>query len=155
MNYYDPLTIGVYRNPAEGSYDIYARIQKDGQTWETTRPAEFTIKEPGTYSEPFLRLRPEEAQHLMDDLWVAGVRPTNGQGGPAQVEAMREHLGDLRAIVAKFLDLGAGCGIGSAASRRAGSIALIRSTGRWGQSAACWRPTATGIRQKKAERARP
>lgn len=42
-----------------------------------------------------------DAQVLMDELYAAGVRPTEGAGSPGQIAAMKEHLSDLRRLVFK------------------------------------------------------
>ena len=54
--------------------------------------------EPTIYREPLMRITPENAQRLMDDLWQAGLRPF-GEGNAGQVTAMKTHLNDMRAIV--------------------------------------------------------
>jgi hypothetical protein len=49
-----------------------------------------------------MRITPENAQALMNDLWHAGLRPF-GEGNAGQIHAMKRHLGDMRAIVAKTI----------------------------------------------------
>lgn len=44
---------------------------------------------------------PDEAQQIMDQLWLAGIRPQDGRGSGAQVEALQDHLGDLRTLLWK------------------------------------------------------
>lgn len=39
------------------------------------------------------------AQNLLDGLWNAGFRPRNGEGMNAQVDAIKEHLSDMRKLV--------------------------------------------------------
>jgi hypothetical protein len=41
----------------------------------------------------------EIAQSLFDALWHAGFRPNKGEASIAHVEAMREHLQDMRMLV--------------------------------------------------------
>jgi len=48
---------------------------------------------------PIISIFPDAAQQLMDDLWRCGVRPTEGCGSTGQLDAVRSHLADLRAIV--------------------------------------------------------
>jgi hypothetical protein len=43
------------------------------------------------------------AQHLMNQLWSLGVRPS-GVGTPAQVESLQAHVSDLRNIANRLLD---------------------------------------------------
>lgn len=38
---------------------------------------------------------------LMDALWSAGIRPSNGEGNVGQIGAMKAHLEDMRALVFK------------------------------------------------------
>lgn len=45
------------------------------------------------------RIDSSAAQRLMDDLWDAGVRPTEGAGSAGQLAAVQNHLGDMRRIV--------------------------------------------------------
>ena len=53
----------------------------------------------GAEPTPTLRLHDEEAQALMDDLWAAGIRPTEAAGSAGAMAAVQEHLKDLRRIV--------------------------------------------------------
>lgn len=47
---------------------------------------------------PFLRLEPEQAQLLIDELWSIGLRPIKGKQSEGQVAATEKHLCDMRAI---------------------------------------------------------
>jgi hypothetical protein len=51
------------------------------------------INEPALFSLP-----PSAAQTLMDDLWAAGVRPTEGAGSAGAMAAVQKHLEDMRKI---------------------------------------------------------
>ena len=58
------------------------------------------------WSEPTMVLRSDVAQSLMDALWRIGVRPREvGADPPAEVARIAAHLTDMRAIVAKALQL--------------------------------------------------
>lgn len=48
-----------------------------------------------------MRLRPDEAQFFMDELWRVGIRPTEGAGSVGQLAATERHLEDLRKLVFK------------------------------------------------------
>lgn len=48
-----------------------------------------------------MALRPEEAQQFMDELWRAGIRPTEGAGSVGQLSAVQAHLEDMRTLVFK------------------------------------------------------
>lgn len=97
------IDLAVYLNPTWGAYELYLRSIDGVRT--IARPAQIVFEdtEPGVYHEPFMRLSPEVAQRLIDQLWAAGLRPNSGEGGLAHVEAMKAHLSDMRAIVTKEL----------------------------------------------------
>ena len=46
-------------------------------------------------------LRPDEAQQFMDELWRAGIRPSEGAGSVGQLGAVKAHLEDMRTLVFK------------------------------------------------------
>lgn len=52
-----------------------------------------------------LTLRVEQAQVLMDDLWNAGIRPTEGAGSAGAMRAAERHIQDLRAVAFKALGI--------------------------------------------------
>lgn len=54
--------------------------------------------------EPFLRLEISEAQELMDSLWTAGLRPTEGRGSAGALDATQKHLADLQRVAFTLLD---------------------------------------------------
>lgn len=63
----------------------------------------------------------ENAQELMDALWSCGLRPSQGRGSAGAMDAVQEHLKDLRQnaedmklIVQRLLQIGGG----DAAQRR-------------------------------------
>lgn len=50
-------------------------------------------------------LRMEYAQSLMDDLWAAGLRPTEGSGSAGAMRATERHIEDLRFVSFRLLDV--------------------------------------------------
>jgi len=52
----------------------------------------------GRYIEPVEILTKDQAQVLMDDLWTAGIRPTEGSGSAGSLKATQDHLEDMRKI---------------------------------------------------------
>lgn len=48
-----------------------------------------------------MQLKPSQAQSLMDALYEAGFRPTQGGPTTGQLEALRYHLEDMRRLVFK------------------------------------------------------
>jgi hypothetical protein len=57
----------------------------------------------GEFRPPFMRLTAEAAQRLVDELWLCGVRPSEGSGSAGSLAATERHLNDMRAIVANSL----------------------------------------------------
>ncbi len=53
---------------------------------------------------PAMILSVQSAQNLMDELWHAGLRPSEGSGSAGSLAATQRHLGDMRAIAAKCLN---------------------------------------------------
>lgn len=53
----------------------------------------------GVYIEPTFHLSYENAQQLMDDLWVCGLRPSEGTGSAGALAATQKHLEDMRKLV--------------------------------------------------------
>lgn len=97
--------VRAFLQPMRGNVDLYAYDIFNGQ-WYAAPPLSEKIpisSEPVPEREdittPTLRLGHEAAQELFDDLWNAGFRPNKGEGTAAHVDAMREHLADLRRLV--------------------------------------------------------
>lgn len=58
----------------------------------------------GEKVEPSLTMRPDYAQRLMDELWRAGLRPSDEIGYPGELAATRLHLTDARTMNKQLLD---------------------------------------------------
>jgi len=52
-----------------------------------------------------LTMRMQQAQVLMDDLWNAGIRPTEGAGSAGAMRAAENHIADLRRVAFKALGI--------------------------------------------------
>lgn len=92
------------------SYDIsrdgiYLLI--DEPTFEGVRrvvaPLQMELKEAprGTPYEPTMMLTHTEALSLMEALWEVGIRPTEARHPSDHINALKDHLADLRALVFK------------------------------------------------------
>lgn len=67
-------------------------------------PVEFVTTLPadeGVWHPPALRMQQEDAQQLIDALWDAGLRPTEGSGSAGALAATQRHLEDMRSLVFK------------------------------------------------------
>jgi len=58
-----------------------------------------TRHDPGSLITPAASVSWESAQELADDLWRAGIRPTEGKVSDKTLGAKDEHLKDLREIL--------------------------------------------------------
>lgn len=66
---------------------------------EVAAPMEFVPHVPHTPNDaPALKLRDEDAQALIDALWSAGLRPTQGKQSEGAMNAQAAHLSDMRAL---------------------------------------------------------
>jgi len=95
----------VERAQYNKSLRIYATVQTPGDLAAMGLPPAFRVLEDGeALTEPMLEVRPEDAISLMDELWLAGVRPTSvGTGG--ELEATKHHLNDMRRAYDAVLEL--------------------------------------------------
>jgi hypothetical protein len=57
----------------------------------------------GRIIEPLFRLDYNDAQSLIDDLWQAGLRPSEGTGSAGSLKATENHLKDMQKIAFKLL----------------------------------------------------
>lgn len=97
----DRVNVYVARNWLGRGFDFHI-VGLDFQKHETSlaRPVEFDIVPENTdFTAPVFSLRQEEAQGLMDELWTAGLRPTEGTGSAGSMAAAQAHLADMRKIV--------------------------------------------------------
>jgi hypothetical protein len=81
-----------------------AMVQSDENGYERSY-ATITMHQvaPHASIEPMLQLENDVAQQLMDELWLCGLRPTEGSGSAGSLAATERHLADMRSIVAKKL----------------------------------------------------
>lgn len=56
-------------------------------------------RDPGMIYKPTVEITMECAQTLIDDLWHAGLRPTEGTGSAGALAATERHLQDMRRLV--------------------------------------------------------
>jgi len=67
----------------------------------STSQIEVKIVEEGDAGQiqPLAYLDFDDAKRLMDDLWNAGVRPSNDVASTGQLESIKYHLEDMRKLV--------------------------------------------------------
>lgn len=79
--------------------------------WDTSHGARscaeyitFRASDETVTTEPLFSLSYEAAQVLMDDLWNAGLRPTEGTGSAGALAATQLHLDDMRKLSLRLLE---------------------------------------------------
>lgn len=87
------------RRPFQRVIVLYARLVQNGLPMQAS-PLQFTAEpEPGLAMDPLVTMTDAEAQDLMDQLWSAGLRPTEGSGSAGSLAATERHLADMRRLV--------------------------------------------------------
>lgn len=73
------------------------------------KPLEFEAHQPGHLAPdtPALTMQQEAAQELIDVLWGAGLRPTQGKQSEGVTAAQGRHLEDMRALAFGKLNIDA------------------------------------------------
>jgi hypothetical protein len=67
----------------------------------TAEPIIMKVRDENVCPKSSFSLEYGKAQLLMDDLWVAGLRPTEGAGSAGALAATQKHLQDMRNLVFK------------------------------------------------------
>lgn len=99
----DKLIFNFVNSWASFGYDFAIGMKHQDGTVSIMEPIAFKKLEDGFLlpKSSIINMPKESAQDLMDAMWSAGVRPSNGEGNVGQIGAMREHLDDMRRIVFK------------------------------------------------------
>jgi hypothetical protein len=91
------LEFNVTRNWRDQGFDLRGMVSHKGKS-EYLSSINITVAEPGECIPPFMALTEVEASSLMDTLWVAGVRPSCGEGHIGELNATKTHLNDMKTI---------------------------------------------------------
>jgi hypothetical protein len=89
-----------YRGPTGGFVLIATAKDRNGEAYILGNPTWRPTKGQ-TQADELAWIPREAAQNLIDTLWISGLRPSNGIASAGQLEAIQEHLGDLRKLVSK------------------------------------------------------
>jgi len=70
------------------------------------KPIEFVETDiQNTNNVPTFTLKNDEAQVLMDALWNAGIKPTEGMGSAGSLSATQDHVKTLKDVTQKLFEL--------------------------------------------------
>lgn len=86
------------------SFTIHHEPKDDGLICYAENLMMNTVQQ-GTVIKPVVGLQLADAQVLMDDLWNAGLRPTNHKLSDVAFESQGKHLEDMRKIVSTQLGI--------------------------------------------------
>lgn len=106
MNSFNPWSFKIDRNLAGGCFDVMAgRVLHDGRVEVVQSVTVGTLPAGSAHPGARLHLTPEDAQNLLDELWRAGVRPTDQQdhGTTGHVKALEHHAEVMEAIATGLL----------------------------------------------------
>jgi len=104
-SFYDPdrlpIEILPFNSPSWMGMEIHIRR---GRKFVTA--LEWTDTDPGSMGPPpVIRLTYDNAQALMNNLWIQGYRPKASLSGASQEGALRAHLDDMRQIAFDRLEI--------------------------------------------------
>lgn len=95
-----PLRFSVVRQWNDFGFDIRAAYREPtpSSVIAVAQPVEFKTVPVGSLMQSMLSLTEEDCRALMDELWAAGIRPSNGEGSVGVVAALKHHLDDMRTV---------------------------------------------------------
>ncbi len=96
------MRLRAYYTPGSFKIGLYGSSVIEGKRF-VVEPVETKAVEKYEASLPFLEVNEKgEFQDLLDDLWSMGLRPSaKADEYKAQLETMKNHLNDMRALVFK------------------------------------------------------
>ena len=93
------LSFHIENRLYEDCFGLYLRAGNPDGKQAYANNIEFNEIEEGEYvGGPLLKLQREQVQGLMDSLWTAGLRPTQGRQSEGVTAAQGNHLQDMRAL---------------------------------------------------------
>ena len=99
--------VAAARSPALDGIEFHVVSAPPGSGIENRSYGEVVMKpmeSEAIWRAPSFWLTMHNAKKLMDDLWNAGIRPTEMSETEGALKATKEHLADMRDIAFRFLD---------------------------------------------------
>lgn len=101
------LYLRLFDNMPTRGFDLFLGEVIEGQLYAPKQPLEMAPVSDGEPMERLIFIDGHQGagalQQLADDLWAAGIRPTQAEAGEMAFNAQARHLEDMRAIAAKQL----------------------------------------------------
>ena len=92
------MRITADRHPWSRGIELRAGVETENGNFAVAQPLVMAEIPNDQITDPFIRLKPEDAQQLMDELWRVGIRPSQEEGSTGQAAAMQKHLDDMRTL---------------------------------------------------------
>jgi len=99
------VEIRAFNAPWRAAVELLLRDRATGAVATVITFRNLTEEERAVAMPPVARMRIEDAQTLMDDLWLCGLRPTEGTGSAGALAATQRHLDDMRGIAHRLLEV--------------------------------------------------
>lgn len=97
------LEVRAQRPPWRDGVELLAMVRDDRGT-SIAKPLTLERIDDGDFvSEPTCTLTAKAAQMLMDELWMCGLRPSEGTGSAGSLAATQAHLRDMQAVAMGLL----------------------------------------------------
>lgn len=99
----DQLIFHAVRQFYNNKIELHAAFKQENGDLAIFQPPVLDRIEAGLayFQRPFIAMAHEEAQRLVDELWLAGIRPSEGTGSAGSLAATERHLKDMQRIVFK------------------------------------------------------
>lgn len=92
------------REPWRDGIELLILEKRGHETWVAERLVFKHLPEGNMIGEPTVRLKNQEAQMLIDELWRCGLRPSEGTGSAGSLAATERHLADMQKIAMDLLE---------------------------------------------------
>lgn len=96
--------VNVQRDVAYDKYGVYIAVRDKGIVHVPEHPITWIPLQDSMMTAPMFRLGQGDLQHLMDELWHVGIRPSEGTGSAGALAATQAHLKDLQSIISKLME---------------------------------------------------
>jgi hypothetical protein len=92
-------TIYVRDDGFEGTISIAMTVRHGRGSHSMAKMITMEEKKEGQFISPFLTLQRDTVQNIFNQMWSLGFRPKDGTGNSGHMDAMKNHLEDMRRLV--------------------------------------------------------
>jgi hypothetical protein len=100
MSVFNQYQFRCVREMWDGLFHIHFRQKGSDDRWAYVKRIEMFVPEEGVrVDDESINIDKTAAQQLMDELWICGLRPSEGSGSAGSLAATERHLADMKKIV--------------------------------------------------------